>query len=53
MKTDPPSTSGSPATGIVLMTTLISEDYPEIIEFFKSQNFEPARMKALELRLVP
>ncbi len=39
--------------GIELMTTLISEDYPEIIEFFKSQNFDTAQMTALQRKLKP
>ena len=37
--------------GIVLMTTLVSEDYPDIIEFFKVNGFSPARMEALDRRL--
>ena len=39
--------------GVELMTTLISQDYPEIVEFFKSQNFQPAEMVALERKLKP
>jgi len=37
--------------GIVLMTTLISEDYPDLVEFFKSNSFHPAPMLALDRRL--
>lgn len=39
--------------GIELMTTLISQDYPDIIEFFKMNNFTPARMVALDRKLSP
>jgi ribosomal protein S18 acetylase RimI-like enzyme len=39
--------------GIVLMTTLVSEDYPGIIEFFRANGFSPAKMKALDRRLLP
>ena len=39
--------------GIEVMTTLVSQDDPELIEFFKSQNFKPAKMIALDRRLKP
>jgi len=39
--------------GIELMTTLVSSDYPDIIEFFKSQNFNQAKMIALDKKLEP
>ena len=39
--------------GIELMTTLISEDYPDIVEFFRSQDFKQAKMVALERKLEP
>jgi len=39
--------------GIELMTTLISEDYPDIVDFFKSQGFKQAKMVALDRRLEP
>ena len=39
--------------GIELMTTLVNEDYPDVIEFFKSQNFKPAKMLAFEKQLDP
>jgi len=37
--------------GIELMTTLVSRDDPELIEFFRSQDFKPAGMVALDRRL--
>ncbi|MCF7811525.1 GNAT family N-acetyltransferase [bacterium] len=37
--------------GIELMTTLISEDYPDIVKFFKAQGFKQAKMIALDRRL--
>ena len=37
--------------GIELMTTLISEDYPDIVEFFKAQGFKLAKMVALDKKL--
>jgi len=39
--------------GIELMTTLISEDYPDIVKFFKAQGFKQAKMIALERKLTP
>ena len=39
--------------GIELMTTLVSEDYPDIVEFFKTQGFEQAKMIALDRKLTP
>jgi len=39
--------------GIELMTTLISEDYPDIVEFFKAEGFREAKMIALERKLEP
>jgi len=39
--------------GIELMTTLISEDYPDIVAFFKSQGFKQAKMVALDKKLEP
>jgi len=39
--------------GIELMTTLISQDYPDIIEFFKAQGFNQAKMVALDKKLDP
>lgn len=39
--------------GIELMTTLISEDYPDIVEFFKAQGFKQAKMIALDKKLDP
>jgi len=37
--------------GIQTMTTLVSEDWPEVITFFKTHNFKPVRMVALEREL--
>lgn len=39
--------------GIELMTSLVSEDYPDIIEFFRAEGFKPARMVALDRKLKP
>ena len=39
--------------GIELMTTLVSEDYPDIVEFFKTQDFKQANMVALDRKLSP
>ena len=39
--------------GIELMTTLVSEEWPDVIEFFKSQGFQPAKMLAFEKQLKP
>ena len=39
--------------GIELMTTLVSEDYPDIIEFFKARGFQQAKMIALDRKLEP
>ena len=39
--------------GIELMTTLVSEDYPDIVEFFKAQGFTQANMVALDRKLSP
>ncbi len=39
--------------GIELMTTLVSEEWPEVIAFFKAQGFKPAKMLALERKLEP
>lgn len=40
-------------SGIELMTTLVSEEWPDIIKFFKSQGFQPAKMLAFEKPLKP
>lgn len=37
--------------GIVLMTTLVSEEDTDLIEFFRANGFNPARMVALDRRL--
>ncbi len=39
--------------GIELMTTLVPEDWPEVIHFFKAFGFKTAVMKALDLNLNP
>lgn len=39
--------------GIELMTTLVSEDWPDLVKFFKAEQFKPARMVALDRKLSP
>ncbi|MFN3820899.1 MAG: GNAT family N-acetyltransferase [bacterium] len=37
--------------GIEVMTTLVSEDWPEVVAFFTAQGFKPVRMMAMEKKL--
>ncbi len=37
--------------GVELMTTLVSEDWPDVIGFFESHGFNPVRLVALERKL--
>ncbi|MBM3326481.1 MAG: GNAT family N-acetyltransferase [Calditrichaeota bacterium] len=37
--------------GIEILTTLVSEDWPDVIAFFKSNGFKQVRMMALERKL--
>ncbi len=39
--------------GIELMTTLVPKDWPEVIEFFKSEGFKKAKMAAFDRKLNP
>jgi len=39
--------------GIELMTTLVPSDWPNIIEFFKANDFRPAGILALDRKLNP
>jgi len=39
--------------GIELMTTLVPSDWPDIIEFFKANDFKPARILAFDRNLNP
>ncbi|MBM3327879.1 MAG: GNAT family N-acetyltransferase [Calditrichaeota bacterium] len=37
--------------GVETMTTLVSEDWPEVISFFKERGFHPAKLVAFEREL--
>lgn len=37
--------------GIEVMTTLVSEDWPEVVAFFTAQGFKPVRLMAMEKKL--
>lgn len=39
--------------GVEVMTTLVSQDWPDVIGFFESQGFNPVRLVALERKLEP
>lgn len=39
--------------GIELMTTLVSSDWPDVIEFFNANGFKPAKMVAMDRKLYP
>lgn len=37
--------------GVEVMTTLVSQDWPEVVAFFQAQGFQPVRIVALERKL--
>jgi ribosomal protein S18 acetylase RimI-like enzyme len=45
--------SVSAKAGVELMTTLVSEDWPDVIAFFEAHGFNPVRLVALERKLEP
>ncbi len=43
--------SVSAKAGVEIMTTLVSQDWPDVIAFFEANNFNPVRLVALERKL--